>query len=47
LPRLEDALSTAYAEIYENPVYQYRWALRHPVVKEAVTLALVNRFPPR
>jgi len=47
LPRLEDALSTAYAEIYENPIYQYRWALRHPVVKEAVTLALVNRFPER
>jgi hypothetical protein len=22
----------------ENKVYQYRWALRHPVVKEAITL---------
>ena len=28
-------------------VLQYRWALRHPVVKDAITKALANRFPAR
>src|SRR5271165_7147831 len=36
LARLEAALDVQYAEKYENKVYQYRWALRHPVVKEAI-----------
>jgi hypothetical protein len=39
------ALDLQYAERYENKVYQYRWAFRHPVVKEAITRALANRFP--
>ena len=30
-----------------NKVYQYYWALRHPVVKDAITKALANRFPAR
>ena len=47
LARLEAALNDQYAELYENKVYQYRWALRHPVVKEAITKALANRFPSR
>jgi hypothetical protein len=47
LSRLEVALNAQYAEQYENQVYQYRWALRHPVVKEAITKALRNRFPSR
>ena len=47
LARLEDALDVQYAELYENKVFQYRWALRHPVVKEAITKALANRFPAR
>jgi hypothetical protein len=41
--KIQDALSAAYEEAYENPVFQYRWAMRHPVVSEAVTLALRNR----
>jgi hypothetical protein len=45
LANLEAALDLEYAEQYENKVFQYRWALRHPVVKEAVTRALANRFP--
>ena len=45
LARLEDALNAQYDEQYDNKVYQYRWALRHPVVKEAITKALANRFP--
>ena len=28
---------------YENKPYQYQWAIRHPVVKEAITRALNNR----
>ena len=30
-----------------NKVFQYRSALRHPVVNEAVTTGLRNRFPNR
>jgi len=47
LARLEAALDRQYAEQYENKVFQYEWALRHPVVKEAITRALTNRFPAR
>ena len=45
--RLEDALKAQYAEQYDNKVYQYRWALRHPVVQEAITRALANHFSAR
>ena len=45
LARLEAALNLQYAEQNENKVYQYRWALRHPVVNEAITRAMGNRFP--
>jgi hypothetical protein len=41
-PKIQDALVVAYAEAYENPVFQYRWAMRHPVVSEAVNVALRN-----
>ena len=47
LTRLEAALDVQYAEQFENKVFQYRWALRHPVVKEAITRAMGNRFPSR
>src|ERR1700732_922160 len=47
LTRLEAALNQQYAEQYENKAYQYQWAMRHPVVKEAITRALDNRFPRR
>ena len=47
LARLEAALDLQYAEKYENKVFQYRWALRHPVVNEAITRAMGNRFPSR
>src|ERR1700730_8514834 len=47
LARLEAALDLQYAEQFENKVFQYRWALRDPVVKEAMTRALANRFPAR
>ena len=47
LARLEAPLNAQYAEQFENKVYQYNWALRHPVVKDAITKALANRFPAR
>ena len=47
LARLEAALDDQYAEQYENKVFQYRWALRHPAINEAITRALNNRFPSR
>jgi hypothetical protein len=47
LARLEAALNVQYAERNENKVYQYRWALRHPVVKEAIIKAMGNRFSSR
>jgi hypothetical protein len=47
LARLEAALDVQYAEKYENKVYHYRWALRHSVVKEAITRAMRNHFPSR
>jgi len=40
--KLQDALVAAYEEAYENPVFQYRWAMRHPVVSEAVNIAFRN-----
>jgi hypothetical protein len=45
--RLEAALDLQYGEQYENKVFQYRWALRHPAINEAITRALNNRFPSR
>ena len=47
LARLEAAFNVQYAEQYENKVFQYYWALRHPVVKDAISKALSNRFPAR
>ena len=47
LARLQAALNHQYAGQYENKVFQYQWAMRHPVVNEAVTRGLRNRFPHR
>jgi hypothetical protein len=40
--KIQEALVAEYAEAYENPVFQYRWAMRHPVVSEAVNIAVRN-----
>jgi|ERR1700692_1707838 hypothetical protein len=47
LAHLETALNLHYAEQYENRAYQYHWAMRHPLIREAVNRALNNRFPTR
>jgi hypothetical protein len=40
--KIQEALAADYEEAYENPVFQYRWAMRHPVVSEAVNIAVRN-----
>jgi hypothetical protein len=40
--KIQEALVAEYEEAYENPVLQYRWAMRHPVVLEAVNIAVRN-----
>jgi hypothetical protein len=45
LARVEKALNLDYEELYENPAYQYHWAMHNPMVAEAVNRALKNRFP--
>jgi hypothetical protein len=40
--KIQEALVAEYEEAYENPVLQYRWAMRHPVVSEAVNIAVRN-----
>src|SRR5260370_27993020 len=47
LARLDAALNVHSAEQNGNKGYQYRWAVRHPVVKEAITRAMGKRFPSR
>lgn len=40
--KIQEALAARYEEAYENPVFQYRWAMRHPIVSEAVNAAVRN-----
>ena len=40
--KIQDALVARYEEAYENPIFQYRWAMRHPIVAEAVNTAVRN-----
>jgi|SRR5271165_2065098 len=40
--KIQGALAASYEEAYENPVFQYRWAMRHPIVAEAVNTAVRN-----
>jgi hypothetical protein len=40
--KIQDALVARYEEAYENPIFQYRWAMRHPIVEEAVNTAVRN-----
>jgi hypothetical protein len=40
--KIQDALAARYEEAYENQIFQYRWAMRHPIVAEAVNTAVRN-----
>jgi hypothetical protein len=40
--KIQEALVAGYEQAYENPVFQYRWAMRHQIVSEAVNIAVRN-----
>ena len=42
IAKIQEALAAKYEEVYENPVFQYRWAMRHPIVAETVNTAVRN-----
>jgi hypothetical protein len=42
--KLADAMKREFDEQYDNPIYQFQWAMRHDAVREAVTNAVLNRW---
>jgi hypothetical protein len=42
--RIAEAMKREFDEQYDNPVYQFQWAMRHDTVRDAVTNAVVNRW---
>jgi hypothetical protein len=42
--RIADAMKREFDEQYDNPIYQFQWAMRHDAVREAVTRAVMNRW---
>ena len=42
--KIAEAMKREFDEQYDNQVYQFQWAMRHDVIREAVSNAVVNRF---
>ena len=42
--RIADAMKREFDEQYDNPIYQFQWAMRHEAVREAVNRAVINRW---
>jgi len=42
--KVADAMKREFDEQYDNPIYQFQWAMRHDAVREAVTTAVLNRW---
>jgi hypothetical protein len=42
--KVVEAMKREFDEQYDNPVYQFQWAMRHEVVRDAVTTAVVERW---
>ena len=42
---VQDLMKSEFVEEYDNPVFQFHWAIREKVIKEAVMTAFRNRFP--
>jgi hypothetical protein len=42
--KITDAMKREFDEQYDNPIYQFQWAMRHEAVRDAVTNAVVNRW---
>jgi hypothetical protein len=42
--KISDAMKREFDEQYDNRVYQFQWAMRHEAVRDAVTIAVTNRW---
>ncbi|MBV9492025.1 MAG: hypothetical protein JO069_20210 [Verrucomicrobia bacterium] len=42
--KLADAMKREFDEQYDNPIYQFQWAMRHDAVREAVSNAVIDRW---
>jgi hypothetical protein len=42
--KISDAMKREFDEQYDNRVYQFQWAMRHEAVRDAVTIAVMNRW---
>src|SRR6202011_4011362 len=42
--KISEAMKREFDEQYDNPIFQFQWAMRHEAVREAVTNAVVNRW---
>jgi hypothetical protein len=42
--KIADAMKREFDEQYDNPIYQFQWAMRHEAVRDAVTNAVVTRW---
>jgi hypothetical protein len=42
--KIAEAMKREFDEQYDNPIFQFQWAMRHEAVREAVTNAVLNRW---
>jgi hypothetical protein len=42
--KIADAMKREFDEQYDNKIYQFQWAMRHDVVRDAVTNAVSNHW---
>jgi regulator of PEP synthase PpsR (kinase-PPPase family) len=42
--KIGEAMKREFDEQYDNPIYQFQWAMRHDAIREAVTTAVGNRW---
>jgi hypothetical protein len=43
---IQEVMQTEFVEEYDNPIFQFKWALRDKVIGEAILTALRNRYEP-
>jgi hypothetical protein len=43
--KIQDLLQSEFVEEYDNPIFQFKWALRDKVISTAVLTAFRNRYP--
>jgi hypothetical protein len=42
--KIAEAMKREFDEQYDNPIYQFQWAMRQDAIREAVTNAVANRW---